>query len=231
MFASTSKFVIKSSSAVLRRAALPAQRQGYTTTAAVTAAVVHHDVNKAPTSSSTWLYNSLSFAAPEESERAYMQSMLPKEYQHLLAPHTINDFSHMPIRTLQDVLVSNQACIVTTVSKPHTIIAVNEAWTNLCGFTQEEVHHQSISSVLHGPLTNDSIIQSTMQRVQENVINSKESFSSAEDMYVVNYKKDHTSFINHVTISKILLSEDQPDVQFLLGVVQPTTSAPLRMVM
>jgi hypothetical protein len=47
----------------------------------------------------------------------------------------------------------------------------------------------------------------------------------------VNYKKDHTSFINHVTISKILLSHDQPNVQFLLGVVQPTTSAPLRMVM
>ena len=164
-----------------------------------------------------------------------MQSMLPKEYQHLLSPHTINDFSHVPIRTLQDVLMSNQPCIVTTMTKPHTIVAVNKAWTNLCGFTQEEVHHQSISSVLHGPLTNDSIIQSTMQRVQDNIIDTTNNDDSVppatEDMYIVNYKKDHSSFINHVTISKILLSTDQANVQFLLGMVQPTTSTPLRMVM
>ena len=220
MLASTSKFVVKSSSTVLRRSGI--HRQWYNSTAAVA-------VTQSP-ASSTWLYNSLSFAAPEESEQAYMQSMLPKEYQHLLARHTINDFSHIPIRTLQDVLVSNQPCIVTTITKPHTIIAVNEAWTEVCGFTQEEVHHKSISAVLHGPLTNDSVIESTMQRVQENIVNGKESVTPTEDMYIVNYKKDHTSFINHVTISKILLSQDQPNIQFLLGVVQPTTSVPLRMV-
>lgn len=235
MFASkTSKLIATTASSVLRRAAVP--RVWYNTTAVVAAQQLQAMASSSSSSSSTsstWLLNSLSFAAPEESEQAYVQSMLPREYQHYLAHHTINDFSHGPIRTLQDVLVSNQACIVTTITKPHTIIAVNDAWTALCGYTQDEVHHQSISSVLHGPLTNDAVIQSTMNRVQANVIDAPESSSSntTEDMYVVNYKKDRTSFINHVTMSKIVLSPDQPQVQFLLGVVQPTESAPLRMVL
>jgi hypothetical protein len=54
--------------------------------------------------------------------------------------------------------------------------------------------------------------------------------SNAEDMYVVNYKKNGTSFINHVTISKLLLSDDQPDQQFLVGILEPVHTAPLRMV-
>ncbi len=229
MLASKTSKLIATTSSVLRRAAVP--RVWYNTTAAVAAQQRQAMASSSSSTSSTWLLNSLSFAAPEESERAYVQSMLPREYQHYLAHHTISDFLHGPIRTLQDVLVSNQACIVTTITKPHTIIAVNDAWTALCGYTQDEVHHQSISSVLHGPLTNDAVVQSTMNRVQENVIDAPESSFHTEDMYVVNYKKDRTSFINHVTMSKIVLSPDQPQVQFLLGVVHSTASAPLRMVL
>lgn len=187
--------------------------------------------------SSPWLYNSLSFAAPEEVENAYVQSMLsPSEYRQFV--NSTDDFSYIPqrpIRTLQDALTSKKACIVTTLTKPHTIVSVNDAWTKLCGYSQSEVCHQSISSILHGPLTNDAIVESTMQRVLDNIVNddSSDDKDKTEDMYVVNYKKDHSSFINHVTIKKILLSNDQltsgSPTYLLCGIIQPVQHVPLRM--
>lgn len=184
----------------------------------------------------TVLLNSLSFASPEESEASYIQSMLPKNYNH----HC--NISHIP-RTLQDVLQSKHACIVTSLNEPHSIIAVNDAWTQLCGYTQAEVHHQSIASILHGPQTNIHHIQNTMKRVMTNIVPQQQQHNhhhndiqslnttepNMEDMYVVNYKKDGTKFINHVMISKIILSHDQSDQQYLLGILQPVTSVPLRM--
>jgi hypothetical protein len=209
--------------------------------------------------SATWLYNSLSFAAPEESEQSYIQSMLPTHYN---INHTY-DFNYMsssisplsstttnsiriPIRTLQDAITNtNYACIVTTITSPHTIVAVNDVWTQLCGYEQSEIHHQSISNILHGPLTNTETIQNTLKRVDENIIHANRIDASnnnnnktditdndkTEDMYVINYKKDGTSFINHVTISKIILSDDEPNEQYLLGIVQPVVHVPLRMVL
>jgi hypothetical protein len=79
-----------------------------------------------------------------------------------------------------------------------------------------------------------------MDRVMKNVVHANHddddtnihdaNSSNKEDMYVVNYKKNGTSFINHVTISKLLLSDDQPDQQFLVGILEPVHTAPLRMV-
>jgi hypothetical protein len=124
-------------------------------------------------------------------------------------------------------------------------VAVNEAWVALCGYTQAEVHHKTLSSILHGPQTNSQIVQTTMDRVMKNVVpanhdddddeatnihDANNSSSNKEDMYVVNYKKNGTTFINHVTISKLLLSDDQPDQQFLVGILEPVHTAPLRMV-
>jgi PAS domain-containing protein len=190
------------------------------------------------TGSTVSLYNSLSFATPEESETSYIHSMLSPQEQQLWSLH-----AHR-IRTLQDVFLSDQACVVTTMTEPHLIVAVNPAWTAICGYTAQEVHHRSISSLLHGPLTNERIIQDTMRRVQESILSSTKNTTDEaavaaaqndeqvqeEDMYVVNYTKDRTSFINHVTLSKIQLSFDQPNIQFLLGIIQPVTHVPLRMV-
>jgi PAS domain S-box-containing protein len=171
-----------------------------------------------PSTSATWLSNPLSFAAPEESEAAYIQSLLPTGCNLSLIP-----------RTLQEVFHSPQACVVTTLTAPHKIVAVNDAWTKLCGYTQAEVHHQTLSSILHGPKTNEELVNATMERVRERVVPSAVMAQNLEDMYVLNYNKQGSSFINHVTISKLLLSDDQPEQQFLLGVLEAVPSAPLRM--
>lgn len=168
--------------------------------------------------SATWLSNPLSFAAPEESEAAYIQSLLPNGCNLSFVP-----------RTLQEVFHSPQACVVTTLNAPHTIVAVNDAWTALCGYTQAEVHHQTLSSILHGPKTNEELVKATMERVRQRVVPSAVDSPNLEDMYVLNYNKQGNSFVNHVTISKLLLSEDQPDQQFLVGVLEAVPSAPLRM--
>ena len=170
------------------------------------------------TSSATWLSNPLSFAAPEESEAAYIQSLLPNSCNLSFVPRTLSEVFHSP-----------QACVVTTLSSPHTIVAVNEAWTALCGYTQAEVHHQTLSSILHGPKTNEELVKATMERVREKIVPSDVEAQSCEDMYVLNYTKQGNSFVNHVTISKLMLSEEQPDQQFLLGVLKSVHAAPLRM--
>jgi PAS domain S-box-containing protein len=166
--------------------------------------------------SSTWLSNPLSFAAPEESEASYIQSLLPNGCNLSFVP-----------RTMQEVFHSPQACVVTTLTAPHKIVAVNDAWTALCGYTQAEVHHQTLSSILHGPKTNEALVNATMERVRARVVPSETP--DEEDMYVLNYNKQGDAFVNHVTISKLLLSEDQPDQQFLVGVLEAVPSAPLRM--
>jgi PAS domain len=117
-------------------------------------------------------------------------------------------------------------------------VAVNEAWVALCGYTQAEVHHKTLSSILHGPQTNSQIVQTTMDRVMKNVVHANDdddattttTTTTLPSIHVVNYKKNGTSFINHVTISKLLLSDDQPDQQFLVGILEPVHTAPLRMV-
>jgi PAS domain-containing protein len=130
-------------------------------------------------------------------------------------------FSQQP-RTLAQALLSPLPCVVTTKTYPHTIVSVNAAWEDLCGYTLPEVHHQTLA-VIQGAATNTELAHATVEKVANDA-------SRIQDMYVVNYKKSGQAFTNHVTLSTLTLSEDQPDVQFLVGVLEPVHHVPLRLV-
>ena len=44
-------------------------------------------------------------------------------------------------------------CVLSTGTAPYRIIAVNEAWSNLCGYTAEEAKGRTFKELLHGPAT------------------------------------------------------------------------------
>ena len=59
----------------------------------------------------------------------------------------------MPPRRIHDVLASehNEAQVVTTAVPPFLIVHVNQAWTQLCGYTASEVVGQTSNEERHGP--------------------------------------------------------------------------------
>lgn len=128
--------------------------------------------------------------------------------------------------------MSRQAVVVTTVEHPHKIVHVNAAWEKLCGYTQQEVLHQTLS-VIQGRDTNIVLADATVRQVAT-TNNTADSTQPKEnivaDTYIVNYKKDGSPFKNHICVSTMKLSEDQPDVEFLVGVLEEVDTVPLRLV-
>jgi putative hemolysin len=160
--------------------------------------------------------HTLSFASPESDFCDGSRSL----YSLL---KTSSPFSMQP-RTMAQAMASPLACVVTTKSHPHKIVCVNAAWEDLCGFKQAEVVNQTLS-IIQGPQTNTELADKTVEAALQNSNNDSDRIN---DMYVVNYKKNGESFTNHVTISTMMLSPDQSDVEFLVGVLEPVEQSPLR---
>jgi PAS domain S-box-containing protein len=156
--------------------------------------------------------HTISFASPESD---------------FTSPETVAQSAHHGItpypETFAAALRSSLACVVTKSTAPHTIVAVNTAWTDLCGYTAEEVVGKTLGDLIQGPATNQNLAAATVHRAMA----EKQSWV---DMYLVNYKKDGSSFTNHVSLKEVPLNEDEPTVRFLLGVLEPVERAPLRMI-
>lgn len=159
--------------------------------------------------------HTISFASPESDFTS--PETVAQSAQHGVTPYPA---------TFAAALRSSLACVVTKATAPHTIVAVNTAWTELCGYTADEVVGKSLSALIQGPATNQNLAAATVQKA---MMAEKES-SSWVDMYLVNYKKDGSSFTNHVSLKEVPLNEDEPTVRFLLGVLEPVERAPLRMI-
>jgi PAS domain S-box-containing protein len=155
-----------------------------------------------------WWSNTISFASPEADFTS------PEVARHCIQKNRYPE-------SLAEALRSNLACVVTRPTAPHTIVTVNAAWTDLCGYTAAEVMGKSLS-MLQGNMTNTQLAASTVEQA-----NAKKWV----DMYLVNYKKNGSPFTNHLSLKEVPLSEDEPNVRFLLGVLEPVHRAPLRMIM
>lgn len=186
-----------------------------TTTAAPTAFVPPKSwsLSSQPHSESEWWSQNLSFASPE-SDFSSSNNTATSNSHAVSLPHT-----------LAQALQSSQACVVTTKAHPHTIVAVNAAWESLCGYRQDEVLHQTLA-VIQGPQTNTELAEASVNAV---VQNNKDTHTT-NDVYLINYKKSGESFINHLTLSNMVLSLEQPQVELLVGVLEPVRHVPLRLV-
>jgi PAS domain S-box-containing protein len=114
------------------------------------------------------------------------------------------------------------AIVVTTAEAPHRIVHVNRAWEDLCGYGREDVLDGTLS-VLQGPKSNHALADGAVRELL--------ATHRPVDMYQVNYKKSGEEFVNHVTMGPLPLSEESPDVEFLVAVLRQVSpgQVPLRM--
>jgi PAS domain S-box-containing protein len=178
----------------------------------------------------------LSFSAPESDFAAHdllasytqvaagsskaSEVSLPRSFREALL---MDDAGHRGHR--RDSVVSAAAApaiVVTTAEAPHRIVHVNRAWEDLCGYSRQEVLDGTLS-VLQGPKTNAELADGAVSHLL--------ATRRPVDMYQVNYKKSGEEFVNHVTMGPLPLSEESPDVEFLVAVLRQVLpgQVPLRM--
>jgi len=80
--------------------------------------------------------------------------------------------------------------VVTESSFPYAILAVNEAWCSMCGFSSLEAEGNTLG-MLHGELTDTRVAHSMMKGVLD---------GESTGAYLVNYRADGSNFLNEVQI-------------------------------
>jgi PAS domain S-box-containing protein len=189
------------------------------------------------TTGSVWS-RTLSFASPESdfsiasepSVSAFSASILPRWSETISFASPESDFcgppnpiqKELPHTLAQALNETQRAVVVTTATSPFSVVHVNKAWENLCGFTKYQVLHRPLN-MIQGKDTNTKLVQHLIQR-------ARHEHESGEG-YVVNYKADGSKFINHLSVGPLGL--DQEDgVDFLVGILEQVQrdEVPLRMI-
>eukprot|EP00565_Helicotheca_tamesis_P005692 CAMPEP_0185725402 /NCGR_PEP_ID=MMETSP1171-20130828/1672_1 /TAXON_ID=374046 /ORGANISM="Helicotheca tamensis, Strain CCMP826" /LENGTH=387 /DNA_ID=CAMNT_0028393525 /DNA_START=129 /DNA_END=1292 /DNA_ORIENTATION=+ len=107
---------------------------------------------------------------------------------------------------------SNDAIVITSKRHPFRIISVNDAWTNLCGYTQDESYGKTLKSLLHGPDTykNGNDVDNVMFHLVEK--------HQTSEMTLVNYTKSGRPFVNHVRVGP-LVDEESGEITHFVGLL------------
>jgi len=85
--------------------------------------------------------------------------------------------------------------IVTETKSPYRIIAVNEAWVNLCGYTREECKGRSVGKLLLGPETDMKNVTTLL---------SKLVVGGEARTVLTNYTKSGRKFKNSIRVGPIV---------------------------
>jgi len=119
----------------------------------------------------------------------------------------------MPLpRSLDEAMgnkMSHCAMIVTETRPPFRIVAVNEAWEGLCGYTKEEAEGSTIAQLLQGPETDHCAATSLISQLLR-----------GEDAATVltNYTKSGRKFQNRVRLGPI--KDDNDKVSHYVGILR-----------
>lgn len=106
---------------------------------------------------------------------------------------------------LSDALANqSDAVVLTQPHPPYKITHVNEPWTEMCGYTQEEVEGHT-NAILQGPETDGGLLADLMSSVSRG-----ESASAT----LVNYKKGGERFVNQLQVVPVY-NEDDDLEQFM----------------
>jgi len=121
----------------------------------------------------------------------------------------MNDHMLMP-RTYEEALApSDQARVITEAFDPFRIAHVNGAWTDLCGYTLEDVRGKTLE-IIQGRDTDP---------VELLLLESAIRARAEAETVLVNYGKDGRPFINRIRISP-LKDKETGRVTHLLGVLK-----------
>jgi len=138
------------------------------------------------------------------------------DYQHVLLYHQSKkeeDLQPIP-KTLQDALGNRKdprAIVVTKARDPFSIIDVNDAWENMCGFSREEAKKDSLA-LIQGPETNKEEVKAMIHDLREGY---------EATAIVTNYTKTGRKFRNYVRAGPIF--DAQNHITHFVGVLQELT--------
>eukprot|EP00617_Octactis_speculum_P024411 CAMPEP_0185755428 /NCGR_PEP_ID=MMETSP1174-20130828/13927_1 /TAXON_ID=35687 /ORGANISM="Dictyocha speculum, Strain CCMP1381" /LENGTH=549 /DNA_ID=CAMNT_0028433979 /DNA_START=102 /DNA_END=1747 /DNA_ORIENTATION=+ len=96
----------------------------------------------------------------------------------------------MAVEHIQDDSQPGEACIITSAFSPFAIQDVNEAWTDLFGFSGDEVRGSTLN-IVHGPATDAQTVQRLMDDLQHHFPSS---------MLILNYHKGGQTFWNFLRL-------------------------------
>jgi len=173
----------------------------------------------------------LSFASPESDfisapldRQQYEATYEPIHYSASIATKTAPltyeaaeadaaAFSSIPRNLKAALLPSPQARVITEVQPPFRITHVNAAWEGLCGFSQSEALGKTLE-MLQGP--------ETLSRDLE-LINARVLKREDVSMVLVNYKKNGSSFVNHLRVVPLTAGPGSTEVTHMMGVLEDVT--------
>jgi len=121
----------------------------------------------------------------ETQEEPQNEDVTNKKYQQRALPRSYT----------QAIQNTSDAIVITCKSHPFRIVAVNDAWTNLCGYTQTECYGKTLQSLLHGPKTNATGMQDTMSTLTDKHEDGETT--------LINYAKNGREFVNKVKIGPL----------------------------
>jgi len=97
--------------------------------------------------------------------------------------------------TYDDVIerYQEEALVITEPSSPYRILYVNDTWSQVCGYSSDEVIGKSLSFI-QGPLTDLAILNNMMEFVKS---------GTGVSSNLINYQKNGKAFHNRLRISHI----------------------------
>ncbi|CAM9766748.1 unnamed protein product [Ectocarpus sp. 4 AP-2014] len=104
---------------------------------------------------------------------------------------------------------SNEARVIMTATSPHTVVCCNQAWTKLCGYSQEDIRGQTLKAI-QGPRTDAGGLAALNREIER---------GRAASAVLLNYKSDGSEFLNYLRVYP-LVGDGRGTVTHLLGVLQ-----------
>jgi len=112
-----------------------------------------------------------------------LNRILPRTYDEALSPDMTRTDEPTP------------AIIVTENTHPFSIVGVNKAWEDLCGYEKKEAISKSMSSLIQGPKTNREGLKKAIVGLDEG-----KEYVECE---TVNYRKDGSMFKNRLIMGPL----------------------------
>lgn len=117
-----------------------------------------------------------------------------------------------PPNTLRSALQhSEEARVITEAAHPFRITHVNQAWVNLCGFSEEESRGKTLR-ILQGNDTDAGTVKCLVDDC---------SAGRPSSMEVVNYDKAGKKFRNFLRVYPLTENNSEGEVSHLLGILKP----------
>ena len=135
--------------------------------------------------------------------------------QHPL--HPPNEIVQALPRTIEEARqLTNHAIVVTTAQRPYTIMYVNQAWVDLCGFTADEAYRKTFD-IIQGPESDTQLAGATVKRCLGTL--------RPQEIYLINYTKQKNRFINHLAIRPLMTSQGRV-ADWLVGILEEVPQIP-----